>query len=155
MEPRKFTIIDDCGDSHAYEVITHSPEKGLALTFRILELLGPTLGKAITGFLQGKDRASIMDSEMDGEAIGAAVEALAVSLVKQNAVGLIKELLSNATRDGQALDNPAHFSVAYQANYGELSEAMVRVIIENGFHRFLSRLLLKTGLLRKIALHIG
>ena len=142
---RKVTIRDDSGQDHSYTLMPHPTTDGLKLGGKILSVVGVPSIKAILGGTPSK--GSVLDSEIDPEALEKGFGELVAKLLDGQFIDLVKDLLKHTTRDNMPLDNPAVFDGAFQANYGELAEALIWVIIQNGLHLFLVRAFGKAGLI--------
>lgn len=133
QHPPRRQILDDDGATHAYTLIPFSGSEGWQLAVRLFAIAGAPLGSLLSG-----GSAASID-------LGAAVRDLTSALLASDSASLVKLLLRNATRDGASLDNPANFDRAFQANFGELAEALVWTVEVNGFVRFFGRLLTAAG----------
>jgi len=137
QHPPQRQIADDDGAQHSYSMIPFAASEGWQIGTRLFALAGGPLGKVIDGLFAGGTK-----SNLD---LGEALRDLAGALLASGSDGLVKALLRNSTRDGQPLDNPANFDRFYQANFGELAEALAWSVEVNGFHRFFKRLLTKAS----------
>lgn len=154
----KTRICDDSSVEHRYEIVPHTTTQGIRLGIRLLAVLGPAAGRFLGETLGGASaqqatKAAVeaepddneqakktgLDADISPETIAKIADSLVERLVAADCPGLVREVLANVTRDDKPLDNPANFETAYQANYGELAEALAWAIRQNGFHRFLLR----------------
>ncbi len=108
-------------NGHNYEVRPFPATQGIGIFLQLSELLGPTIGGALTGEIK----------ELSDVNVGSAV----TELVKHINVGkyqnLITELMSTTVRDGKAI--APDFEIHYAANYGELLAALAHIITANFF----------------------
>jgi hypothetical protein len=148
--PPKRQINDDDGTAHAYVTLPFGASEGWRLAVALFALVSGAAGKLLDSLLGAAEggaeinAAKLLNADLD---LGGAVRDLAGALLSMDGRGevLVKALLRNTTRDGAALDNPSNFDRVYQANYGELAEALAFVVEANGFVRFFGRLLTRSG----------
>jgi len=139
---KRFSLKDDSGAAHQYEVIPHGAGAGWPLALKVLSILGPMVGKSMTGLTLDLDKvvkaaADIQQGagEMFGGSsfnlgtLGYAAGELATALLADP--HLVGQLFEHTQRDGQDLTNPAVFDTAYQANYFELMQALGKVVVLN------------------------
>jgi hypothetical protein len=107
---RKTTLRDAAGRSHEYVAHMHGAIAGMALGTELMGLLGETVRLE--------------------RGLGACLSGLAQGVVQRGGVGLVTRLLEHTSRDGVRLTETA-METAYQANYGELLEALAWVIEQN------------------------
>jgi hypothetical protein len=132
------TILDDDGAPHAYVLTPHKPSDGLKIGPRLVALAGPALASLIGGFGSGPaNLTKLLEQDLD---LGAMAKELSLAILREDVSDLAKKMLAGSLRDGMPLDNSAAFEVAYQANYGELAEALAAVVEVNRFVLFFSRI---------------
>lgn len=130
---KKKTITDDWGGSHAYTVTLHPAEDGFNLLPRLTNILGPSLANVV-GSVSGVNIDDFTEADIDGDALGRAIGALASELIAAGGAALLKEILSHTTRvngEGKEQKVSQHFDRIYQGNYGELLAAIIWVLTEN------------------------
>ena len=128
---------------HAYDVTLHATRDGLKIVRALGRVLAGPLGAAVetaakgaggaAGLLSaiGEGRWSDLNIDLSdvGDKIGDAIERLPEDIERQ--------ILAHTLRDGKPLvakdQYTATFDAAYQGNYGELLEALMRVVKLNGF----------------------
>lgn len=137
MEPKKLSLLDDLGQSHAYLVLPHPAAEGLKLASRLFALVGSPFGKLLDSLTSGSEETEIDFGGISGE--------LAQAVLSADLPQLVRDLLRHTHRDGVDLAEPVMIDVAYSANYGELAEALAEVVEVNGFVRFFSRLAKRAG----------
>jgi len=100
--------------------------RGLDVGRRLIKIAGPALGKAVSG---GK---GILDAEIAGEGVGAALGELALRLGEPEAAALVKELVTTGvTCDGKEV-NAATFDLIFAGDYGTLL-AVASFVVEANF----------------------
>ncbi len=142
----EFTLDDDYGGKHTYFVILHPAGTGWPLGLKLLKLFGPALGVVMDGANMGSVGDALgavtkaaADMEMNATEMGTTVGVLAGELLDDPA--LIRSVFEHTNRDTFKLEG-ASFDSAYQANYGELVQALYRVIKANFgplFRRYLGQ----------------
>ena len=139
---KTMTIRDDSGQDHSYSLTPHPPTEGIPLAGRILDVVGVPASKLLADMMSTGSLAAVLEQDLkfSPEQIERALQLIISRLTDGAFLALIKSLLRYAQRDNKPLSNEAMFDMAYQANYGELAEALLWVIRENGMHRFLGRL---------------
>lgn len=137
-EPATRTIFDDDGAEHSYIGIPHPAQEGMKLALKLLGLIGPSLAMVLVDAFKGsKNMEDVLNTDLDLKgAIGALCEKLALEATAQ----LLREMLRYVKRDGQDLKNDGIFGMAFQANYGELIEALKFAAEVNRFDRFFKRM---------------
>ena len=128
---------------HAYDVTLHATRDGLKIVRALGRVLAGPLGAAVetaakgvggaAGLLSavGEGRWAELNIDLSdvGDKIGDAIERLPEDIERQ--------VLAHTLRDGKPLvaggQYTATFDAAYQGNYGELLEALMRVVKLNGF----------------------
>lgn len=154
-----FTLTDARGGAHNYLVTEHPAGEGMEIMFGLLGLGAPSVVglvavgiksvdvlKALFGALAGGEEEGIQKINGADWAILAAlfkdVDLSTVGLEIGKALGtgkapeLARRILSRTLRDGKPLfvaGNGQAFEQAYQANYGELLQAVFRVCAINRF----------------------
>lgn len=108
---RKTTLKDDRGGSHDYMLVLFGGLQGWELGMKLLDVLGSSLDLA-------KGPSSV-------------VTGLVAGIARAGGTTILRELLSNVTRDGQSLDNEANIAIVFAGNYGEMTRLLAWVITEN------------------------
>ena len=103
------TILDDSGTSHEYKFIARGAEEGVALMAEISAFAPAAI--SLYGAVAGGPDVSPQ-----------AFDQLAPSIARALSPELMRKVLKHAERDRQLACNV--FNTAYQANYGELVEAL-------------------------------
>lgn len=137
MEPHKLTIDDDQGQPHNYLIGAHPASEGLRLASRLFALVGAPFGQLLDVLVSRGEEADVD--------LGGISSDLARALLEADMPALTRDLLRYTHRDGVDLGNAVLIDAAYQANYGELAEALAEVVEANGFARFFSRLAKRAG----------
>ena len=137
MDPKKLSLLDDLGQSHAYLVLPHPAAEGMKLASRLFALVGSPFGKLLDSLTSGSEEVEIDFGGISGE--------LAQAVLSADLPQMVRDLLRHTHRDGVDLADPVMIDVAYSANYGELAEALAEVVEANGFVRFFSRLAKRAG----------
>lgn len=154
--PPTFTINDSDGNPHTYTVTPHPANEGDKLAWRVQSLgvqplleavksLASTpdvarIGQAMQGGVDADSPQAVMADAAGGvlQAIGDVdVTPLAESLSKvmghPDLPALARQIMKYAVRDGVKIAGDAEWAKAYQANYGEMMQAVGRVIVINDF----------------------
>lgn len=131
--------------------MTHHPAgEGVKLVSQLFAVAAEPLGRVLNSLL-----AQVLQKIISGEIsldadikeglaglnleqfdLSSVATDLKVALASIDELKLIKSLIKYAIRDGQPLSNDAAFDRAFQKNYGELAQLIVKIIIENGFLGF-------------------
>lgn len=124
-------IIDsDSGDRHEYTCVPFGASESIDLAPTIMMAAGDIFGKiAGDSPLEG-----IEDSEVTTEDLAAGLSALAEHLQKAGGSQFLKQLLKFTTRkneDGKEESCVTRFDEIYQANFGELMQAIWFVLDVN------------------------
>ncbi len=139
-DPQTRKIDDDDGRSHEYTCVPFGAADGMRVARQLFVLAGPSLAGVLGKVKPGK-AAELMDIDLD---IGAIIQDLVVALGAVELDVLARDLLRLASRDGRPLGGcsaaSAEFDTAYQANYGELVEALIWTVEVNRFGGFFRRL---------------
>ena len=121
---------------HQYVTIKHPPQEGLALSLRLLGTGLGALAEAIGALGESKrEIGAMLNGDLDNLIAPATKGALGVQrlLEADDAPAFIRRVLAHTSRDGEALSTDAAFERAFAGNYGELYEAVVEVVVGNGF----------------------
>jgi len=144
----KFVCNDSTGVGHNYACNPHLATEGISIISRLMQLGGPAIANVIQGIYSGLDKSKLtLDTEVslgalskgidwDSLKIGDAVQQFVNGLGSTvDGADLLKDILSQTTRDGKPLSGPqgASFDLAYRCNYVELGKAVWEVIRYNGF----------------------
>jgi hypothetical protein len=139
---RTFTLSDADGAEHHYQVVLHPPEQGQRILWALVALGGEPLGALLGGVvgqlvLGDKTIGDLVDSsvedvlgEVDWSAVGRNVSE---AVRRTDMPTLSKALLAHTVRDTKQLRDPTNFGAAYQANYGEMLQALWEIIKANRF----------------------
>jgi len=146
----QFQVSGADGQLHSYVVTEHPAGEGMEIMYSLLGLGAPTvLGLAgaalqseemLRSILKAVGGADLERSSGDLSALGKLVadldlEKLGAELSRALGTGkapeLTRRVLAKAFRDGKPL--VSHFDIAYQANYGELLQAVWKVCTINRF----------------------
>jgi len=140
-EPVEFVLKDDEGESVAYSVVLHPGSEALTLLWSIAQagaqplarLLEGNLGRIIEAMTseQNVELAELVD-ELDLRLSDAVKDVFGI-IQAAGADRLIREFLSHTYRNGVSLKGTKAFDDAYTANYGEMIEAVVKVVKANRF----------------------
>ncbi len=114
-------IVSKVINGHNYEVRPFPATQGIGLFLQLSELIGPTIGGALTGEVK----------ELSDVNVGSAVNELVKHINVGKYQNLITELMSTTVRDGKSI--AADFEIHYAANYGELLAALGHIITANFF----------------------
>lgn len=123
-----FTLRDDQGNEHEYVVIQRGAAEGFDLGGRLIKILGPGIGSGIGGLkiTDGDDGAE--EAGLNLGTLGAGAGQISSAIMAEGGHRLVVEILKYTTRDARPLSNLNDFNQAYQGNYGELLEAIWRVL---------------------------
>ena len=128
-----FTCSDKRGVQHQYECQHPKPMEGYRLSMRITSMcttpLITTLGKHLAG--TESDSKKVV-TQILNSGTGTLQQMLDGVLMSDAHFELAPELLAYCKRDGIALDNEDALKAAYEGNYAEIQEAMIKVIQGNG-----------------------
>jgi hypothetical protein len=138
---RRLTLKDADGQPHEYVLLRHDAEKGLEICFvllghaagAIVPLMEPLLSGEVSigAILSGNDAAA--EKAFEGVDLSKAAAEIKGLLLDPKSVGLVKDLVSETSRDGKPLRIPANFAEAYRGNYFELLRLLWKVIEYNRF----------------------
>ena len=134
----RFQLEDADGNLHEYVVTRHGAERGMRICFQLLghaagaivPLLEPLLSgdASLAGIMKGEDAQALEGVDLSK----AALEVKGLFLDSAS-IGLVKDILSETSRDGAPLRIPTNFDAAYRGNYRELLEATWKVVVYNRF----------------------
>jgi len=147
IQPKAREIKDAEGVAHVYTIHPHPAEEALDLLPIVVRVLGEVAGPLINALPAGKEidaeEAATMKTledlgrktsgDIDGAQIAKAASALANEFVAAGGASFCKKLLKYTTRrtPNAEPDEPAErkvpeaFGQIYQANYGELAQAVL------------------------------
>lgn len=144
----QFELADARGRSHTYVVAEHPAGEGMAIMFALLGLGAPTVVQLVSAALASDDLIGAIVSALGKDApdlgtsdlgrmlrevdFRAVAPELGRALAADSIPGLARRIVSRTHRDGQPLSGGA-FELAYQANYGELLQAVWRICSINRF----------------------
>ena len=140
-EPVEFNLKDAEGDSVTYSVVLHPGSEALTLLWSIIQagaqplarLLEGNLGRLIDALTSEQSvELSELVNELDLRLSDAVRDVFGI-IQAAGADILVRELLSHTYRDGVSLKGTKAFDDAYTANYGEMIEAVVKVVKVNRF----------------------
>jgi hypothetical protein len=123
-------LADDDGTSHTWSVQQFPATEGLRVFARLLQLIGPAAGQALAALKGGR---GLMDAEVNSDALGAAVAALAARLDEDTVIGLVQRLLKEVRKDGREV-LPV-FDIEFMGQYGKLVQVL-RLVLEHNFRDF-------------------
>jgi hypothetical protein len=152
LTPTLKDITDDYGASHQYSITPHPAEEGFVLLPVVLRIIGEAGGPLVDAF-KSSDPEAILESEINGVALGLALSNLANEIVAAGGPKFCKDVLKYTTRvnsDGKEEKAAVAFNVIYQGNYGELAKA-VFAVLELNFAPSLRARLASGGLSQTIA----
>ena len=131
-------ICDADGNTAHYTVTQFGARRGLGLKTRLIKLIAPTAVAAIGANQPGK---SLMDMDINSEAVGKAIQVLLNNLDANAIVTLIMDLLASTRRDGVEVTSKqgAIFDDVYAGNYAELYQALFFVIQVNFGNLFMGK----------------
>lgn len=138
IQPLTFDLTDSQGQSHSYTCSAHSAIEGQEIMFQLLAAGIGALGPVITSIASSGGKISeILDkdtshifSQID---VSAATRELSSFLMRPETAELVKSIFQFTYRDSMHLYNEGNYGLAYQANYGELLQAIWKVVNYNGF----------------------
>lgn len=158
--PKRFQLTGADGRVHEYLVQEHPGEEGMGVLFDLIALGAPTLlglaaaalkaddliGTVFQALRGGEDTERPVTSGDTGKLsnmigsldLGQVGVELSRSLATGRGPKLARAILSKSFRDGKQLADDGHFSLAYQANYAELMQALWKVCEINRFFPQLS-----------------
>jgi hypothetical protein len=143
-----FSLKGADGKDHSYVCQPHPAGEGTSLMLDLMGIAGEPLARIIESkgaelieqFLSGE---VTLDSDISALVQGVEWSQLArdmrSAIAATGGAKLFIELLKYTHRDGMPL-NAAGYDIAYQQNYGELLQAVARVVKENGFLGFIGSL---------------
>lgn len=94
-------------DEHKYEFYQFGAIQAVKVLTRLLKIIGEPIGMAITGV--GKKSKSILDQEIDKDALGKAIRALTERLDDNEVLSLINALMEQVLCDGKRIIFDTHF----------------------------------------------
>lgn len=112
-------------DGHAYVVTKHPAPQGLPISLRFVSTGLAAVAEAVAG-----GAANVDDLAAAAGKGAAAVQRL---LEADDADRFVRRILAFASRDGEPLSDDGAFERAFSGNYGELYQALVEVVVGNGF----------------------
>lgn len=133
------TILDDDGNEHEYGIHPHAAGAGFKLATELFGLVGGSLGALLNTVMGAGSLKAVLATDLSAIDFGAAINDLAMSIASSDTPGLARRLLRHTVRDGKPLTKQAHFDAAFEANYGELAEALALSVEVNRFVGFFKR----------------
>jgi hypothetical protein len=143
-----FQLPDASGDLHQYLVIEHPAGEGMAVMYELLAMGSPTVLSLAAAALKSEDLIRSVVGAVSGDEAGlemaelgkmlAGLDLSSVGPAIERALGtgkapeLTRQVLAHTFRDGKPLKGTG-LDLAYQANYGELLQAVWRVCSINRF----------------------
>ena len=107
-------------DNHTYTIGQFTPSKGLKILVRLSKIAGQPLAMMADSF-KGK---GMLDSDVNGELLGRAIQALTMNLDEATVEQTVKELLQGVLRDGK----PLNFEIDFAQRYGHLFKVLGAVL---------------------------
>jgi len=104
---------------------------GLRLKGRLLKIVGPAVGKAFSGIKTGTGK-SVMDTDINLEVVGQAIEGLTESLDNENTINLILDLLTQTRINGESITKNT-INLKFAGEYSKLYKVLLFVIEANRF----------------------
>lgn len=138
----EFTINDQAGQPHRYEVNLHRVAAGLRISLALVALGLEALAGAFA-----KGGVSTLGEALEVDIGGIDLSSLRAAVLSGVVEGLIFDVLRESYRDGVSLDSTTAGNAldAYRGNYAELYAAAWRVIQGNGWLPLPGGLLDKTS----------
>lgn len=139
-----FTLKDASGQEHSYRGVPHGAIEGQEVMWQLVALGAEPVARLAQLALSSSNVRDLLNADgaklqqilggADFSTVGADVRK---ALVATNMSKLAREILRNTMRDGKPLSVDASgngvFDQAYRANYGELLQAVWRVVQANRF----------------------
>lgn len=121
-------------DGEEYTFTQFGATKSMKVLTRLSKIVGEPIGKVAGGIEPGK---SMLDQDLDGQLIGAAIKALTDNLDEDVVVNTVKELCSCVLYKGGTLDKT--FDIHFQGRLGHLFK-VVGAVLEVQYGDFLGAL---------------
>lgn len=119
-------------NGHSYEIAPFLGMTGWRYQLRLGKMIGPALKDAIGALPKGKID-DLLKADIDLTAMGGAIAAFVDAVAAGDPDGkFVAQLLSQTQRNGVALSE-SEINRAFAANYGEMMQALVAVVVANGF----------------------
>jgi hypothetical protein len=119
-------------NGNSYEIAPFLGMTGWRYQLRLGKMIGPALKDAIGALPKGKID-DLLKADIDLSAMGGAIAAFVDAVAEGDKDGkFVAQLLSQTQRNGVALSE-SEINRAYAANYGEMMQALVAVVVANGF----------------------
>jgi len=136
----EFKLEDHDGNEHVYDVALHPASEGSEIAIRLYTLAGDPIAELISAFASNEDLSEDDDATelIEDVDMSKVSSNLREALMSLDTTEFIREILSYTDRDGDNLGDKTTFDSAFRGNYGELWEAVFKVIRANGFLRSLS-----------------
>lgn len=136
----KFTLKDGAGDVHEYTVMRHGAVEGQDVMWQLVALGAEPIARIAQIALVSGNIRELIDADSakleqmlggaDFSTVGADVRK---AIVATNMSKLAREVLRHTSRDDKPLHDNIAFGNAYSGNYGELLQAVWRVVQTNRF----------------------
>jgi hypothetical protein len=131
-EALKKKIKDAWGEEHEYEVNPFFATLGWRYQIKLGKMIAPAIKEALSALPKGS-LDKILSGDIDPKIFGSAIESFMDSLAANDPKGeFMSELLSGTTRDGKQLSK-LEIDMVYSSNYAELVNALITVVVGNGF----------------------
>ena len=118
-------------DGHDIQVTAFTALKGLSIKSRLIKIISPAFS-GLAKSVKLKNGISILDSELNLELIGEALQHLMENIADPKVIDLILELLEFTTYDGKVLKKEI-INIEFAANYLTLYKILIFVIDANRF----------------------
>lgn len=100
--------------------------EGVRVLSRLLKIVGPAIAKSAKGIKGG---SGLLDAEIDGSAIGDAVDALVSGLDEQETLSLIQRMMAGVRKDGHEV--APTFATEFMGDYLTLIKVLAFVVEVN------------------------
>lgn len=119
-------------NGHVYQIAPFLGMTGWRYQLRLGKMIGPALRDVFSALPKGK-LDDILKGELDPSMLGGGVAAFVDAVAENDADGkFVAQLFSQTQRDGVALSE-ANINRVYAANYAEMAQALIAVVVANGF----------------------
>lgn len=110
--------------------VTQFPARhGFKIKARLAKLLGPALASAAAA-VQGGNKGSLLEADVDIAALGAAVSTLVASLDSDSTLDLVMGMLTSTRMDGKEVTDSV-FDMEFAGNYATLYKVLAFVVEVN------------------------
>jgi len=143
-----FVLKDANGEEHAYEVILHGARAGRPIHFALMRMSARPLLEALEQVAKSGELMDALFSDKGDAAaalmgdpqamieklnLGGLGSKISTALASEDLENLSDLIFAHTRRDKTALSDGVVFDLAYQANYGEMLLALIKVIRLNRF----------------------